>query len=60
MAVERNNRRWAMVAIKAIEAYGHEPSRQDLVQTALDDMAIAVCRRLTRIFRSDLGPERDE
>lgn len=63
LADDRIVRSWADRCIRALEVYSREPERAELVQQALDDMALAASRRLTRLFQSDLAlgnPDRVE
>jgi hypothetical protein len=53
-AASLDGRRWLEAITRLLEAYSREPERDALVQTELDTLVIAACRRAKRILRADL------
>lgn len=49
-------RRWIKALVPLLECYSREPQRGEAAQDALDSTLIAVCARIRRLVRSDLGP----
>lgn len=49
-------RRWLKSLCEVLSMCDHDSSRNSEAQAALDSTLIAVCARIRRLVRSDLGP----
>jgi hypothetical protein len=56
-AVESDRRLWVRSLVPLLQLRSHDSDPSSRVQLAFDLMHVAVCERITRLARSDLGPD---